>query len=95
MIYEMIASQILFWGITIFSAMIWWQVYRSEGGRMKTLALHLFATKVWVYGLAGVYYLLFDFGYFHNTAGLWIRIWCNAPMVFVMFEWYRYIKYKK
>jgi len=91
----MIASQILLWGIAIFSAMIWWEFYRSVDGRMRILAIRLFLTKVWVYGLAAIYYLLWDFGYFRDDSGLWVRLICNFPMIIVMFEWYRYIKYKK
>ena len=95
MIYEMTISQILFWGITLFSCMIWWEFYKSVDGRMRVLVLRLFATKIWIYGLAGTYYLIWDFGYLRDVSGLWLRITCNLPMVIVMFEWYRYIKYKK
>lgn len=91
----MIASQILFWGITIFSILIWWQFYTSVDGRVRVLAIRLFAVKAWVYGLAGAYYLIWDFGYLRDMSGLWLRLACNIPMVVVMFEWYRYIKYKR
>jgi hypothetical protein len=91
----MILSQILFWGITIFSGLIWWEFYKSKNGRVRVLSMRLFATKVWVYGVAGVYYLLLDFGAFKDVSPLFIRVLCNAPMIIVMFEWYRYIKYKK
>jgi hypothetical protein len=95
MIYEMIASQIMFWGITLFSCLIWWEFYKSINGRMRVLVLRLFATKIWIYGLAGAYYLAWDFGYFRDMSGLWLRLICNLPMVIVMFEWYKYVKYKK
>jgi len=91
----MILSQIIFWGITIFSALIWWEFYTSVDGRVRILSMRLFATKIWVYGIAGIYYLLWDFGYFREVSPLFLRVLCNAPMVIVMFEWYRYIKYKK
>jgi len=92
---EMLASQIMFWGITVFSCMIWWEFYKSRDGRMRVLVLYLFGSKTFIYGGAGLFFLLYDFGYFRDFPQLYLRLILNAPMIVIMVEWYRYIKYKK
>ncbi len=92
---EMIASQVLFWGITIFSIMIWYEFHRSVDGRMRILVLRLFASKIWVYGLAGAFYLCYDFGYFRDFPQIYLRLACNLPMVVIMYQWWVHIRMKK
>jgi|GEM_PF-2568761 len=93
---EMLISQIMFWGIFIFSLCIWYEFYRAtDKGKLRSLIMELFLTKAWVYGFAGAYYLIWDLGYFQNSSALWVRIICNVPMVFVMWRLYRFIKWGK
>lgn len=91
---EMILSELLFLGIVIFSLFIWYEFYISRDGKLRILIMELFLAKCWVYGLAGVYYLLVDFGYFDGLSTLWLRIACNLPMCIVMVRLYRWIKWK-
>lgn len=90
-ILETIVSQLIFWSITLLAVNIAWLFYKSRGDRLRTLVIELFLSKIWVYGLAGTYYLCWDLGYLHGWSAIWVRIICNAPMVYVMFKLRNYI----
>jgi hypothetical protein len=92
MIYEVVASQLLFWGIVYFSYKIYVAFNHSVGDKLKYLVMELFLTKMWTYGIAAAYYLMYDLHLIGVVSSLWIRIICNAPMVWVMYRLWNYIK---
>lgn len=95
MIYEKIASQIMFWTIVVLAWLIFYEFKRSVDGKLRILIMELFLAKVWAYGLAGLYFLFWDFGYFQTTSVLWLRLIVNLPMFWVMIKLYRFIKWGK
>lgn len=94
MIIEMIFSQVIFWTIVIMSLLITYEFYLSRNGRLRVLIIELFLAKVWCYGIAGFYYLLWDLGYLHDLSTIWLRIVSNAPMMWVMVRLYLFIRRK-
>ncbi len=64
---EMIFSQGMFWGIFIFSALIAYEFYLSRDGQLRILIIELFLSKCWCYGIAGAFYLFWDFGYLQRA----------------------------
>lgn len=92
--YEMIASQIIFWGLATLSLNIAWRFFKSVDGRLRVLMIRLFAAQCWVYTIAGSYYLCWDLGLVDlNSVAL--RITCNFPLFIVMLQIRRYIVFKK
>lgn len=92
---EMILSQILFWSITVASGFIAYEFYISQNGKLRKLIIELFCAKMFVYGGAGLYYLLQDLGMFHDAQPIWMRVVLNFPMAIVMVRLYRFIKWGK
>jgi len=95
MITSEIISQLLFWSIVIFSGVIAYEFYRSKDGRLRILIIELFLAKMWCYGVAGTYYLLWDLHHVSSDNALWLRIVCNLPMFIVMLRLYQFIRVKK
>lgn len=93
-ISEMIASQLIFWGIVITSIFIYLEFKRSVDGKLRLLIMELFLAKIWCYGTAGLYYICWDFGYFHDWNSVLLRVIYNAPMFWVMLRLYIFIKNK-
>lgn len=89
-----IISQLLFWGIAVFSLLIAIKFYQSKDGRLRVLIIELFLAKIWVYGGAAVYYLLQDVGFIPHWSPVFIRLALNLPMFFVMFRLYVFISVK-
>lgn len=90
-----IISQFLFWAIVAFSGIIAYEFYKSKDGRLRVLIIELFLAKMWCYGIAGTYYLLWDLHQVHSDNALWLRIVCNLPMFIVMLRLYRFIRLRK
>lgn len=80
-------SQLELVAIAALSAFIAWDFYRSKDGRVRVLMIRLFASKIWVYGGAALYYWLFP-----DQNMLWVRAILNLPMVIVMFQIWGYIR---
>lgn len=95
MIFEMIASQILFWSISIAAAFIAYEFYKSVDGRLRKLIIELFCAKIFVYGGAGLYYLLQELGFYNDSQPIWMRVILNLPMAIVMVRLYKFIKWGK
>lgn len=89
---EMILSQLFFWGIVVLSAMIAHEFWKSKNGVLRKLIIAYFISKVWAYGIAAVYYLMQDMGYFSGAQPIWIRLICNLPMFIVMLRLWKYIR---
>lgn len=92
---EMLCSQIMFWTIAIISWLIAWEFYKSKDGRLRVLMIEFFISKVWVYSFAGLFFLLWDFGYFRDVDQIWVRLGCNVPMFIIMLKLLSYIRNKK
>jgi len=75
--------------ITVLSAFIAWEFYRSRDGRLRILVIRLFLAKIFVYGGAAAL-LIFNGANFHS----WIKVALNAPMFIVMLELYTFIRMK-
>lgn len=93
-IYFEILSQLLFWIIVAMSLFICYEFYLSKDGKLRLLIIELFLAKVWCYGVAALFYLFFDFGYFHSWPTIGLRIVCNGPMMIVMVRLYLFIRRK-
>jgi len=89
---EMLISQLIFWGIVIFSGMIAYEFYLSRDGLLRILIIQLFLAKCWQFGVAGSYYLAWDLGYFQTFDQVLLRVVCNTPMVIVMWRLWLYIR---
>jgi hypothetical protein len=93
MTLEEVISQILFWSIGIFSAVIAWSFYKSVNGRLRILMIRLFCCKVWLYVGAALWFLII---YKHTTISfVYIRIVLTLPMAITMFHIYRFIRIRK
>jgi len=92
---EMLISQVLFWGNTIFFGSIARLFYLSVDGKIRILAINLFSALTWLFGVAGIYYLLWDIKVIENDYSIYIRLICNAPLILVAVQWYRHVKYGK
>lgn len=91
-IMEMILSQLIFWGVVVFSFLIYLQFKRFKDGKLRLLIMELFLAKMWCYGVTGLYYLFWDANYFHDWNLIVLRIFCNIPMLITMARLYFYIK---
>lgn len=91
--YELLVSEIFFAAIVLFSTLIAYEFYKSKDGRLRVLIIELFIAKIWVYGGGGLYYYLRYTGYLPYLSLWWILI-LNAPMVWVMFRLYSFIRKK-
>jgi len=92
--YELLFSELLFISITLFSMLIAYEFWKSKDGRLRVLIIELFIAKVWVYGGGGIYYYLRAIGYLPYLS-LWWILALNAPMCWVMFRLYKFIRQKK
>lgn len=93
-IMEMILSQLIFWGVVVFAFLIYLQFKRSKDGKLRLLIMELFLAKMWCYGVAGLYYLLWDANYLHDWNLIVLRIVCNIPMLIAMARLYFFITQK-
>lgn len=84
----------MFWGIVVFSYFIYLEFKRSKDGRLRILIMELFLAKIFVYGVAGAYYLAWDILAFPDNYSLLLRLVINAPMVIVMWKLYWFIRVK-
>jgi hypothetical protein len=84
-----IILQVFLWVITVTSAFIAYEFYKSKDGRLRILIIELFIAKVWVYGGSALYYL------FMPETTILVKIGLNLPMLIVMLRLYHYIRNKK
>lgn len=89
---DMILSQIMFWGITLYAAIICYRFYQTVDGKLRVLMIELFISKIWAYAIAGLFFLLWDMGYLDNFPQIYMRLVCNLPMLIVMYRLERYIR---
>lgn len=75
--------------VSLLSAFIAWEFYKSKDGRLRILIIWLFLAKVIVYGGAAVLILFQG----HNYPS-WVKVALNAPMFVVMIELYGFIRNK-
>jgi len=73
--------------ITLLSAFIAWEFWRSRDGRLRVLIIRLFLAKIFVYGGAAAL-LIFHGANYHT----WLKVALNAPMFFVMIQLYSFIR---
>lgn len=92
---DMVLSQILFWGNTIFFFSISRLFYLSEDGRIRVLAIRLFGALTWLFLIAGIYYFLWDIKVIEGDYSIYVRLICNVPLIFIAIQWYRHVKWGK
>lgn len=94
-VIDMAISQILFWGITLLSLLTLYQIRKANNVPVRFIFMSLLATMAWRAGASGLYYLLWDFGYFDNFPEVFIRIVANVPLFWSLSLLYRYVRFGK
>lgn len=88
---EIFLSQLFFWTASICFGVIGDKFRLMKGNGVKSLQMELFFSLSYSFGVFGVYYLLWDFGIFPDTATIWVRLFCNAPLAYCAIRYLRYL----
>lgn len=88
MSWYLIAIELILGVIVATSGLIAYEFYRSVDGKLRVLIIQLFITKIFVYGGAAAFFLIYP----PDSLALIRAVVLNLPMFWVMVKLWKYIR---